>query len=76
LGPFNLVNGQAQTTAQFGGIFGVGLHQLTAVYSGDSENLTSTSASVSQAITGTYSIQIQGWTGVDGHFLSATVGVQ
>jgi subtilase family serine protease len=76
LGPFNLVNGQAQTTAQFGGIFGVGLHQLTAVYNGDSENLTSTSASVSQAITGTYSIQIQGWTGVDGHFLSATVGVQ
>jgi subtilase family serine protease len=76
LGPFSLANGQAQTTAQFGGIFGVGLHQLTAVYSGDSGNLTSTSAPVSQAITGTYSIQIQGWTGGDGHSLSATVGVQ
>jgi subtilase family serine protease len=76
LGPLSLTNGQAQTTAQFGGIFGVGLHQLTAVYSGDSENLTSTSAPVSQAITGTYNIQIQGWTGADGHFLSATVGVQ
>ncbi|HEY1423225.1 MAG TPA: Ig-like domain repeat protein [Candidatus Acidoferrum sp.] len=76
LGGIDLTNGQAQTTASFGGIFGVGVHQLTASYSGDSENLASTSASVSQAITGTFSLQIQGSTGADGHFLPATVGLQ
>lgn len=76
LGPFTLTNGQAQTTAQFGGILGVGVHQLTATYIGDSQNLPSTSAPVSQAVTGTFSIQVQGWTGADGHFLNATIGIQ
>jgi hypothetical protein len=76
LGPLTLTNGQAQITAESGGIFGVGIHQLTAVYNGDPENSSSTSSSVSQAITGTFNIQIQGYTGADGHFLNATIGVQ
>jgi hypothetical protein len=76
IGPLSLTNGQAQTTAAYGGIFGVGVHQLSASYSGDTENLVSTSAPMTQAITGIFNIQIQGYTGADGHFLPATVGIQ
>jgi hypothetical protein len=76
LGPLSLTNGQVHTTVEAGGIFGVGIHQLTAVYNGDPENSPSTSSSVSQAITGTFNIQIQGYTGADGHFLNATIGLQ
>jgi subtilase family serine protease len=71
-----VTNGQTQTTAQFGGLFGVGVHQLTATYIGDGENLSSTSPAISQAITGTFAIQIQGNTGGDNHFLSGAVAVQ
>jgi subtilase family serine protease len=76
IGPLSLTNGQAQTTAAYGSIFGVGVHQLSASYSGDTENLVSTAAPMTQAITGIFNIQIQGYTGADGHFLPATVGIQ
>jgi hypothetical protein len=54
----------------------VGIHQLPAKYSGDTNNLSSTSAAVNQTITGTFPVTIQGTTGSDIHSIQATVGVQ
>jgi len=74
VGGLVVTNGQA--TGQFGGLLGVGVHQLTATYIGDGENLPSTSPAISQAITGSFAIQIEGSTGGDNHFLSGAVAVQ
>jgi len=76
LGGFSLVNGEAQTTGGFGGIFQIGIHQLTATYVGDPENLTSTSSAATQVITGTNQIFITGNTGADSHNISANVVIQ
>jgi hypothetical protein len=76
LGGFSLINGEAQTTGGFGGIFQIGIHQLTATYVGDPENLTSTSSAATQVITGTNQIFITGNTGADSHNISATVVLQ
>ncbi len=70
-----LTNGHVQAT-NFGYVYGIGVHQFTARYSGDSGNLASTSTVLAQAITGTMTVTIQGNTGGDVHYLQATVGVQ
>ena len=54
----------------------VGVHQITAKYSGDANNLPSTSAAVMQTITGTTSVTVQGTTGSDSHVIQATLGLQ
>jgi hypothetical protein len=54
----------------------IGVHQITARYSGDANNLASTSTGVSQTITGTLQIAIEGATGVDTHSIIATAGIQ
>jgi subtilase family serine protease len=69
-----LVNGQVQAPAGY--INGIGLHQITATYSGDTKNLSSTSTPVAQAITGTISILIVANTGGDMKTIQAIVGVQ
>jgi hypothetical protein len=76
LGGFSLINGEAQTTGGFGGIFQIGVHQLTATYGGDPENLASTSSAATQVITGTNQIFITGNTGAASHNISATVVIQ
>jgi hypothetical protein len=69
-----VVNGQAQTGAGY--INNIGIHQVTATYSGDAHNLTSTSSALTQVLTGTIAIPIQGSTGGNAHYIQATVGVQ
>jgi len=69
-----VVNGQAQTGAGY--INNIGIHQITATYSGDAHNLTSTSSALTQVLTGTIAIPIQGSTGGNAHYIQATVGVQ
>jgi hypothetical protein len=73
-GGFPPVNGQAQTGQGY--INNPGVYQITATYSGDGANLTSTSAPLIQVLTGTFPIVIQGTTGGDVHYLQASVGVQ
>ena len=73
-GPFAVVAGQAQIGANALNIIGV--HQITATYSGDAHNLSSASTALSQVLTGTVPITIQGTTGSDIHSIQATVGVQ
>jgi hypothetical protein len=73
-GPFALAAGQAQIGTSALNI--VGIHQITAIYSGDAHNLGSASTAQSQVLTGTVPITIQGTTGSDIHSIQATVGVQ
>ena len=54
----------------------LGVHQLTVKYSGDANNLPSTSPSISQTITGSFPISIQGQTGVVYHAVDVTIGLQ
>jgi hypothetical protein len=67
-------NGQAQTGSGY--INNPGLYQITATYSGDASNSPSTSAPLTQVITGTMPVTIQGNTGGDFHYLQAMLGVQ
>jgi len=73
-GGFPPVNGQAQTGQGY--INNPGIYQITASYSGDSNNLASTSAPLMQILTGTFPVTIQGATGGDVHTIQANVGVQ
>jgi len=67
----------AQPQVQIGsGSLVLGVHQLTAKYSGDSNNLPSTSQSIGQTVTGTLSDSIGAQTGVISHSVSVTIGVQ
>jgi hypothetical protein len=54
----------------------IGDHQITAKYSGDPNNLASTSPPVSQVITGTSSLYVQGATGSDTHAIPVTISLQ
>jgi subtilase family serine protease len=67
-------NGQASTGS--GWLNNPGLYQITAQYTGDANNLASTSAPLTQVITGTMPVTIQGSTGVDVHLLQVTLGLQ
>jgi hypothetical protein len=67
-------NNQAQTGSGY--LNNPGLYQVTASYSGDSENQASTSSPLTQVITGTMPITIQGTTGADSHLIQGTVGLQ
>jgi subtilase family serine protease len=69
-----IANGQAQTGQGY--LNNPGVYQLTATYSGDAANMTSTSTPLIQVLTGTFPVTIQGATGGDVHSLQATVGVQ
>lgn len=73
---YAVTNGQAQL--QVSGIFfGLGVHQITAKYSGDANNLASTTAaSLTETVTGSTNVTIMGATGDDLHTLNATIGVQ
>jgi hypothetical protein len=71
---YSLVNGQY--TFQ-GNIAEVGIYQLTASYSGDSNNSPSTtSSSLNQIVTGSIQVTITGSTGVNSHSVPATIGLQ
>ena len=74
-GQVAVVNGQAQLSS-LGNGFGIGIHQFTAQYSGDTHNLGSTSSSTSMVMTGTAYISVQGITGSDLHLISGTIGLQ
>jgi hypothetical protein len=74
-GQVAVVNGQAQLSS-LGNGFGIGIHQFTAQYSGDTHNLASMSSSTSMVMTGTAYISVQGITGSDLHLISGTIGVQ
>jgi hypothetical protein len=73
-GGFPTSNGQAQTGQGY--LNNPGVYQVTATYSGDSQNLSSTSAPLVEVITGTFPFTIQGSTGGDVHYLQGTIGVQ
>lgn len=73
-GGLSLTNSQAQTGQGY--INNPGVYQITASYSGDANNLASTSAPLTQVLTGTFPVTIQGATGGDTHYISAAVGVQ
>jgi hypothetical protein len=53
-----------------------GVYSLTAQYSGDTQNLSSTSAGVSQVVTGAEVLQITGQTGTLSHTVNVTVTLQ
>lgn len=72
---FGLSNGQAQIGGP-GYINNPGLYQITATYSGDANNLSSTSSALTQVITGTMPATIQANTGGDVHSLQVALGVQ
>jgi hypothetical protein len=55
---------------------GVGLHQLSAKFSGDANNLPSSSTTINQTITGTMVTSITGATGADTHSIQVTIGLQ
>jgi hypothetical protein len=73
-GAFPVANGQAQTGQGY--LNNPGVYQVTASYSGDSENQASTSAGLIQVITGTMSPTIQANTGGDMHTLQANITIQ
>jgi hypothetical protein len=54
----------------------LGVHQLTAKYSGDANNFPSTSPSIGQTITGSLPIPIEAQTGVINHTVDVTIGLQ
>jgi hypothetical protein len=68
-------NGQVQAT-NFGYVYGLGVHQFTARYSGDPKNLASRTSILTQTITGTTSVGLQGNTAGDYHYVNVTIGVQ
>jgi hypothetical protein len=68
-------NGQAQTGQGY--INNPGLYSITAVYSGDANNLSSkTTNALTQVITGTFPANLQANTGSDVHVLQLMLGVQ
>jgi hypothetical protein len=70
-----IANGQAQTGQGY--INNPGLYSITASYSGDADNLASTTAaSLTQVLTGTFPASIQASTGGDVHSLQVVLGVQ
>src|SRR5262249_59477187 len=70
-----LSGGQAQIG--WGYLTALGVHQITASYSGDSANQpSSTAAPLTQVITGTTNVTMVGATGGDLHYLPVTIGVQ
>jgi hypothetical protein len=73
IGTASLAGGTASlnTTFPFPGIFSV-----TAQYSGDSNNLNSTSPGVSESVTGSTVMQLSGQTGSLVHSVNVTVTVQ
>jgi hypothetical protein len=71
---YSIVNGQY--TFQ-GNVGEMGVFQVTASYSGDSNNSPSTTSSpLMQIVTGSVPVTITGNTGVDSHSLPATIGLQ
>jgi Bacterial Ig-like domain (group 3) len=75
IGTFPL-NGNQAVLGEPGNFLGLGIHQITAKYAGDVNNLASTSNMLTQFVIGTTTANVQGNTGVDVHSLQATVGVQ
>jgi hypothetical protein len=76
LGSFPVTS--AQPSAQIGSsyLLELGVHQITAKYSGDANNLPSSSSSLTQIITGSFPVTLQGNTGSDFRFIQVNVGVQ
>jgi hypothetical protein len=72
--PVTSVNNQVQIGTDYLSLIGV--HQITAKYSGDPNNLASSSPSVNQAITGTTSLIVDGATGSDAHSIQVTISLQ
>jgi subtilase family serine protease len=70
------INGSQAVVGELGNFYGIGIHQITAKYSGDAQNLPSTSNVLTQVITGTIQAEVQGKTGGDIHYLQVTLGVQ
>jgi len=73
-GGIPLTNDQAQTGSGY--INNPGVYQVTATYSGDPNNLSSTSAPLTQVVTGAIPATIQANTGSDAHAIQAMLGVQ
>jgi len=70
-----VVNGQAQTGQGY--INNPGLYSITASYSGDANNLASTTTTrLTQVITGAFPANLQANTGADIHVLQVMLGVQ
>jgi hypothetical protein len=72
-GNANLVSGTASVTVS---VAEPGIFTLTAQYPGDANNLASTSAGVSQSVTGTTTMQVNGLTSTLFHSANVTVTVQ
>jgi hypothetical protein len=71
---YSIVNGQYTFQGNVGEL---GIFQVTASYSGDSNNLPSTTSSpLIQMVTGSVPVTITGSTGIDSHSLPATIGLQ
>jgi hypothetical protein len=73
-GPIPVTDGQAQIGLAQMDV--PGLYQVTASYSGDSENQPSTSGTLTQVITGTIVTNVQGTDGPNSHLLLVTLGLQ
>jgi Pro-kumamolisin, activation domain/Bacterial Ig-like domain (group 3) len=76
-GPIPAYSGQAQMNIE---TLGPGQYQLTAAYSGDSENQSSTSGPLAQVVTGTITLNFQATTGSSSlaitRYLNVAIGVQ
>jgi len=73
LGQSTLTSGTAMFQTSFPNI---GLYAITAQYAGNSDNLTSTSPSVNESVTGSTVLQITGNTGLLVHNVNLTVTLQ
>jgi hypothetical protein len=71
-GPIALVNGSVQTQMSFP----VGTTAITAQYSGDANNLPSTSAAFNQVITGSTFFTVNAQTGSNLHQINVTATIQ
>ena len=72
-GPYTLVGGAAPVQLNFGTL---GATMITATYSGDANNLASTSTAFTEVATGTTSITVQAQTGSNMHPIPVSITIQ
>jgi len=72
-GPYTLVSGSVPVQLNFGTL---GATMITATYSGDANNLASTSSAFTEVATGTTSITVQAQTGSNMHPIPVSITIQ
>jgi hypothetical protein len=72
-GPYTLVSGAVPVQLNFGTL---GATMITATYSGDANNLASTSGTFTEVTTGSTNIMVQAQTGLNMHTIPVSITIQ